>query len=178
MIDRVTMDVRSTFYELLFNRAKVKVREQALDVFRGELKAQEERLRAGTVGQLNVRRAEVALANEEAELINAQTQVRLSFLHLGELLGANWRRSVFIRSQRTVAIRTATSRSERMSGARGVESAGNKIAASSTSRLKNTNWNSIAANCGRTSTLSPATKFTTNVIPPSVANSITVMSSA
>jgi outer membrane protein TolC len=89
VIDRVTMDVRSTFYELLFNRAKVKVREQALDVFRGELKAQEERLRAGTVGQLNVRRAEVALANEEAELIDAQTQVRLSFLRLGELLGAN-----------------------------------------------------------------------------------------
>ena len=114
VIDRVTMDVRSTFYELLFNRAKVKVREQALDVFRGELKAQEERLRAGTVGQLNVRRAEVALANEEADLIDAQTQVRLSFLHLGELLGAQWRRSVFIRSQRTVAIRTATSRSKRM----------------------------------------------------------------
>lgn len=87
VIDRVTMDVRSTFYEVLFNRAKVKVREQALDVFRGELKSQKERLSAGTVGQLNVRRAEVALANEEAELINAQSQVRLSFLRLGELLG-------------------------------------------------------------------------------------------
>jgi outer membrane protein len=87
VIDRVTMDVRSTFYELLFNRAKVKVREQALEVFRGELKSQKERLGAGTVGALNVRRAEVALANEEAELINAQTQVRLSYLRLGELLG-------------------------------------------------------------------------------------------
>ncbi len=89
VIDRVTMDVRSTFYELLFNRAKVKVREQALDVFRGELKSQKERLSAGTVGQLNVRRAEVALANEEAELIDAQTQVRLTYLRLGELLGLN-----------------------------------------------------------------------------------------
>ena len=85
VIDRVTMDVRSVFYELLFNRAKVKVREQALEVFRGELKSQKERLNAGTVGTLNVRRAEVALANEEAELINAQTQVRLVYLRLGEL---------------------------------------------------------------------------------------------
>jgi outer membrane protein TolC len=89
--DRVTMDVRSTFYEVLYNRAKVKVREQALEVFRGELKAQEERLSAGTVGQLNVRRAEVALANEEAELINAQTQVQLTLLRLGELLGMDSR---------------------------------------------------------------------------------------
>jgi outer membrane protein len=95
VIDRVTMDVRSTFYELLFNRAKVKVREQALDVFRGELKTQKERLSAGTVGQLNVRRAEVALANEEAELINAQTQVRLSYLRLGELLGFDSRSDPF-----------------------------------------------------------------------------------
>jgi outer membrane protein len=95
VIDRVTMEVRSTFYELLFNRAKVKVREQALDVFRGELQTQKERLSAGTVGQLNVRRAEVALANEEAELINAQTQVRLSFLRLGELLGLDSRADPF-----------------------------------------------------------------------------------
>jgi outer membrane protein len=95
VLDRVTMDVRSTFYELLFNRAKVKVREQAMDVFRGELKSQKERLSAGTVGQLNVRRAEVALANEEAELINAQTQVQLSYLRLGELLGFNSREGPF-----------------------------------------------------------------------------------
>ncbi len=94
-IDRVTMDVRSTFYETLFNKAKVKVREQALDVFRGELQSQKERMSAGTVGQLNVRRAEVALANEESELINAQTQVRLSYLRLGELLGLDSRSDPF-----------------------------------------------------------------------------------
>jgi outer membrane protein len=91
VIDRVTMDVRSTFYEVLYNRAKVKVREQALEVFRGELKAQKERLSAGTVGELNVHRAEVALANEDAELINAQTEVRLTLLRLGELLGLDSR---------------------------------------------------------------------------------------
>jgi outer membrane protein TolC len=69
----------------------VKVREQALDVYRTELKTQKERLSAGTVGQLNVSRAEVALANEEAELVGAQTQVRLIYLRLGELLGLSSR---------------------------------------------------------------------------------------
>jgi OMF family outer membrane factor len=52
-----------------------------------ELKSQEERLNAGIVGTLNVRRAEVALANERPELINAQTQLKNSYLRLGELCG-------------------------------------------------------------------------------------------
>ncbi len=90
-IDRVTMDVRIAFYELLMNRAKVEVQQQALDVLREELKTQQQRLNVGTVGALNVRRAEVALANQQPELINAQTQVRLSYLRLGELLGIDSR---------------------------------------------------------------------------------------
>ena len=88
VIDRVTMDVRSVFYELLFNRAKVKVREQALDVFSRRIEIAERTIERGDRRKLNVRRAEVALANEEAELINAQTQVRLVYLRLGELLGS------------------------------------------------------------------------------------------
>ncbi|MDP9253406.1 MAG: TolC family protein, partial [Verrucomicrobiota bacterium] len=91
VIDRVTMDVRVAFNELLMDRAKVKVHEQALGVLREELKTQRERLSAGTVGELNVRRAEVALANEEPELIGAQTQLRLSYLRLGELFGIDSR---------------------------------------------------------------------------------------
>jgi outer membrane protein len=85
--NRVSMDVRLAFYELLLNRAKIRVREQSVQVFEEELKSQQERFSAGTVGKLNVRRAEVALANERPELINAQTALRNSYLHLGELLG-------------------------------------------------------------------------------------------
>jgi outer membrane protein TolC len=91
VLDRVTMDVRIAFYELLMNRAKVKVQEQAMGVLREELKTQQERLSTGNVGVLNVRRAEVALANQETELINAQTQLRLSYLRLGELFGVDSR---------------------------------------------------------------------------------------
>jgi outer membrane protein TolC len=89
--NRVAMDVRIAFYDLLLNRAKVRVREDSVRVLEEELKAQQERLSAGIVGTLNVRRAEVVLANEKPELINAQTQLRNSYLRLGELLGIDFR---------------------------------------------------------------------------------------
>jgi outer membrane protein len=87
--NRVSMDVRIAFNELLLNRAKIRVREQSVGVLQEELKTQEERLGAGIVGSLNVKRAEVALANEEPELIDANTQLKNSYLRLGELLGTN-----------------------------------------------------------------------------------------
>ena len=85
--DRVAMDVRVAFNELLLNRSKVRVHEQSRDVLEQDLKTQQERFTAGLVGQLNVHRAEVAVANEKTEVIDAQTQVSNSVLRLGELLG-------------------------------------------------------------------------------------------
>lgn len=87
VIDRVTMDLRVAYYELLLNRAKIGVREQSVRVFRDELKAQQERLAAGTVGELNVRRAEVSLANEQPELFEAQARLQNSYLRVNELCG-------------------------------------------------------------------------------------------
>jgi outer membrane protein TolC len=84
---RVAMDVRIAFNDLLLNRAKIRVRENSVGVLEEELKSQQERLGAGIVGTLNVRRAEVALANERPELINAQTQLKNSYLRLSELFG-------------------------------------------------------------------------------------------
>ncbi len=85
--DRVTMEVRLAFYELLLNREKIHLREESVDVLRGELKSERERLSAGTVGPLDASRAEVALANEEPELIQAQTDLQNSYLHLSDLCG-------------------------------------------------------------------------------------------
>lgn len=87
LTNRVKMDVRVAFHELLLNRARIRVHEQSVDVLQGEVKTQQERLAAGTVGQLNVRRAEVALANEQPELIDAQTQLKNSYLRMAELFG-------------------------------------------------------------------------------------------
>jgi outer membrane protein len=87
--NRVTMDVRIAFSELLLNRAKIRVREQSLAVLQEEIKTQAERFQAGLVGQLNVRRAEVAAANEQTELIDAQTRMKNSYLRLSELIGSS-----------------------------------------------------------------------------------------
>jgi outer membrane protein len=87
LVNRVAMDVRLAFYELQLNRAKIRVREQSVGVFQEELKTQRERLSAGIVGALNVSRAEVALANEQPELIDAQTRLQNSYLKLSELIG-------------------------------------------------------------------------------------------
>ena len=87
VIDRVTMEVRLAFFELLLNQERIHVREESVSVLQQELKTQQERFSAGTVGELNVRRAEVSLANEEPELIQARTDLQNSYLRLGELLG-------------------------------------------------------------------------------------------
>src|SRR5215467_4828086 len=88
-ITRVTMDVRIAFNELLLNRAKVHVREDSVRVLDQELKSQQENFNAGIVGKLNVQRAEVALANEQPELFNAQTELKNSYLRLAELFGTD-----------------------------------------------------------------------------------------
>src|ERR1700730_3852604 len=89
--NKVAMDVRIGFYDVLLNRAKVRVRENSVRVLDEELKTQEERLKAGIVGTLNVRRAQVALANEQPELANAKTELGNSYLRLGELFGVDYR---------------------------------------------------------------------------------------
>ncbi len=85
--DRVTMETRLVFNELLLNRERIQVREESIAVLQQELKSQRERFSTGTVGRLNVSRAEVSLANEEPELIQARTDLQNSHLRLGELLG-------------------------------------------------------------------------------------------
>src|SRR5262245_2865455 len=84
---RVAMDVRIAFNELLLNRAKIRVRQDSVRVLDEELKSQQESFSAGIVSNLNVQRAEVALANERPELFNAETQLKNSYLRLGDLFG-------------------------------------------------------------------------------------------
>jgi outer membrane protein TolC len=88
---RVTMDTRIAVDDLLLNRAKIRVREGSVRVLDEELKNQQERLNAGIAGNLNVQRAEVALANERPELFNTQTELKNSYLRLAELLATDLR---------------------------------------------------------------------------------------
>ena len=84
---RVAMDVRIAFNELLLNRAKVRVRQDSVRVLDEQLESQQQSFSAGIVSNLNVQRAEVALANERPELFNAETQLKNSYLRLGDLFG-------------------------------------------------------------------------------------------
>lgn len=86
-IDRVVMEVRIAFNELLLNRAKVRVHNDSVGVLEQELKSEQDNFNAGIVGKLNVQRAEVALANERPELFSEQTDLKNSYLRLSELLG-------------------------------------------------------------------------------------------
>jgi outer membrane protein TolC len=92
IISRISMEVRIAFNDILLNRAKIQVRENSVRVFEGELKSQQQNFDAGIVGKLNVQRAEVVLANERPELFNAQTQLKGSYLRLGDLFGFEGRR--------------------------------------------------------------------------------------
>src|SRR6476619_5036585 len=86
-VSHVGLDVRIAFNDLLLNRAKVRVRKDSVRVLDEELKNQQQSFNAGIVGKLNVQRAEVALANEQPELFNAHTQLKDSYLRLGDLFG-------------------------------------------------------------------------------------------
>jgi outer membrane protein len=101
--NRVVMEVRIAYQELLLNRAKIGVREESLRVMQEELRAQQERFVAGTVGELNVRRADVALSREQPELIEAETRLQNSFLRVNELLGVQTSTRSRVRAFETAA---------------------------------------------------------------------------
>jgi outer membrane protein len=86
-VDRVVMEVRIGFYEVLYRQALMAVREEAVAVLREELKLETARFKTGTVGELNVRRAAVTLANEEPDLIDAISAVQTAYIRLSALLG-------------------------------------------------------------------------------------------
>ena len=65
----------------------MRVRQDSVRVLDEELKNQQQSFNAGIVGKLNVQRADVALANEQPELYNAETQLKDSYLRLGDLFG-------------------------------------------------------------------------------------------
>ena len=116
LVNRVSMDVRIAFYDVLLNRAKIRVREQSVGVLAGGTEDPAgAACRPGLVGALNVSRAEVALANEQPELIDAQTRLQNSYLRLEPIdrrRSALQRGAAAIRGCRTIAISTAPSRSE------------------------------------------------------------------
>ena len=87
VLDSVSLAVREAFYTTLAAEQSIGVRQQAVDLLGSQLKDQQDRLAAGLVGQVNVNRAQVALANEQPALLASRSSVRTSYAALSQLLG-------------------------------------------------------------------------------------------
>jgi len=85
-IDLVISTTRTQFYDVLLTRALIKVQEESVQLLGDQLKDQQNRFEAGTVPRFNVLRAEVALANQQPELIRARNNYLIAQLRLAKTL--------------------------------------------------------------------------------------------
>lgn len=86
IIDQVISTTRTQFYNVLLTRALIKVQEESVQLLSDQLKDQQNRFEAGTVPRFNVLRAEVALANQQPELIKARNNYIIAQLELAKTL--------------------------------------------------------------------------------------------
>ena len=85
-VDRVIQDVRIAFYDILRDHADILVHEQAIAFLRQQETNERNRLELGTGQKLNVMRAAVNLAFEEAALVDSRNRLHNACLQLSELL--------------------------------------------------------------------------------------------
>ena len=89
-IDLVIATVRTQFYQVLLNRALISVQEESVELLRSQLQDQQNRFEAGTVPRFNVLQAQVALSNQQPELISARNNYRISQLQLARTIGLDF----------------------------------------------------------------------------------------
>jgi len=89
-IDKVVADTKKLFYDVIFNRALIRVREESVAVLQSQLQDQQSRFEAGTVPRFNVLQAEVALANAIPPVITARNALRISQFALVKQLGLDY----------------------------------------------------------------------------------------
>jgi outer membrane protein TolC len=83
------LNVRTAYYDVLLAAQEITVHEASVKLLQKELDDQKNRLGAGTVPKFNVLRAEVAVANERPNLIQANNSYRIAKNNLANLLGYN-----------------------------------------------------------------------------------------
>ena len=86
IVDRVMMETRIAFYDILQNQARETVRQEAVSFLESELAGQKSRLELGSGDRFQVLRAEVSLALERTALVEARTKLSTAQVRLGELL--------------------------------------------------------------------------------------------
>src|SRR6266568_1292343 len=86
-LDQVIATVKTQFYQVVVDKALIKVQEQSVHLLESQLKDQQNRFEAGTVPRFNVLQAEVALYNQIPQLITARNNFRIAQLTLAKTLG-------------------------------------------------------------------------------------------
>src|SRR5208282_2629960 len=87
--------VRVAYYDVLLAAQQITVHEASVNLLQKELEDQQRRYNAGTVPHFNVLRAEVAVANERPNLIQARNNYRITKNNLSNLLGYNLPRDIW-----------------------------------------------------------------------------------
>jgi outer membrane protein TolC len=85
---------RVAYYDVLLAAQQITVHEASVNLLQKELEDQQHRLDAGTVPKFNVLRADVAVANERPNLIQARNNYRIAKNNLSNLLGYNLPREI------------------------------------------------------------------------------------
>jgi outer membrane protein TolC len=89
------LSTRTAYYDVLLAAQQITVHEASVNLLQKELEDQQHRLDAGTVPKFNVLRAEVSVANERPNLIQARNNYRIAKNNLVNLLGYNLPREVW-----------------------------------------------------------------------------------
>lgn len=89
------LSIREAYYDVLLAAQQITVHEASVNLLQKELDDQQSRYNAGTVPKFNVLRAEVAVANERPNLIQARNNYRLAKNNLANSLGYNLPREVW-----------------------------------------------------------------------------------
>jgi outer membrane protein len=89
-IDLVIAAVRQQFALILLNRALIGVQEESVRLLQSQLQDQQNRFEAGTVPRFNVLQAQVALSNQQPELISARNNYRIAQLELARTIGLDF----------------------------------------------------------------------------------------
>ena len=86
-IDTIVSTVRTQFYDVLLDRALIKVQQESINLLEQQLKDQQNRFDAGTVPRFNVLQASVQLANQRPSLISALNNYAVAQVQLSKTLG-------------------------------------------------------------------------------------------
>jgi outer membrane protein len=84
--DDLSVNIASSFLEILFAKELVKVAQEQLDITKQQIKQTEEKVEAGSLARGALLEIQAQAAREELNLINAQNQLQLANLQLAQLL--------------------------------------------------------------------------------------------